>query len=69
MIIELKMNLDLIIKALNEKRYAQNEALTLDEQTIISTYKPEKCFIVYGTLAPNRPNHHIVEHIQGNWIE
>jgi len=28
----------------------------------------ERLFI-YGTLAPGRPNHHVVEDIPGNWEE
>ena len=28
---------------------------------------PESALIVYGTLAPNKPNHSVVEHIRGTW--
>ncbi|TDW96386.1 gamma-glutamylcyclotransferase family protein [Dinghuibacter silviterrae] len=31
------------------------------------TYLPERSLIVYGSLAPGRPNHHIVEYIAGTW--
>ena len=27
----------------------------------------EKTLIVYGTLAPNAPNHSVIEHIKGDW--
>ncbi|ADB39257.1 gamma-glutamylcyclotransferase family protein [Spirosoma linguale] len=27
----------------------------------------ERSFITYGTLAPGRPNHFMVEHIRGTW--
>jgi gamma-glutamylcyclotransferase (GGCT)/AIG2-like uncharacterized protein YtfP len=27
----------------------------------------EKTLIVYGSLAPNAPNHSVVEHIKGDW--
>jgi len=30
-------------------------------------HKPERTLIVYGTLAPNKPNHSVVEHIKGTW--
>ena len=29
--------------------------------------QPEKNLIVYGTLAPNCPNHSVIEHIEGTW--
>jgi gamma-glutamylcyclotransferase (GGCT)/AIG2-like uncharacterized protein YtfP len=30
---------------------------------------PEKTLIVYGSLAPNASNHHIVAHIKGQWLK
>jgi gamma-glutamylcyclotransferase (GGCT)/AIG2-like uncharacterized protein YtfP len=27
----------------------------------------EKTLIIYGSLAPNAPNHSVVEHIKGDW--
>jgi len=41
--------------------------LTGVEKTFIKTYQPEKALIIYGTLAPNRPNHQVIEHIKGKW--
>jgi gamma-glutamylcyclotransferase (GGCT)/AIG2-like uncharacterized protein YtfP len=41
--------------------------LTELEKTLIRTYEPEKSLIVYGTLAPIRSNHFVIEHIKGNW--
>ncbi|MFY7910510.1 MAG: gamma-glutamylcyclotransferase family protein [Emticicia sp.] len=63
------MDLDSIIKTLNEKRYAQNEVLTEEERSVLNIYTPENRLIVYGTLAPNKPNHRVVEHIRGTWFE
>lgn len=28
---------------------------------------PEKTLIIYGTLAPDAPNHHVISHIRGRW--
>ena len=69
------MEIDKIIKGLNRKRNTpgigsgsfQDMDLTEGEKTFIKTYSPEKSFIVYGTLAPNAPNHSVIEHIKGNW--
>jgi gamma-glutamylcyclotransferase (GGCT)/AIG2-like uncharacterized protein YtfP len=41
--------------------------LTEEEENLIKTHRPEQTLVVYGTLAPGKPNHHIVEHIQGTW--
>lgn len=41
--------------------------LTELEKTFIKTYSPEKSLIVYGTLAPNAPNHSVIEHVKGKW--
>ena len=41
--------------------------LTQTEQSIIEKYRPDKSIIIYGTLAPNRPNHSKIEHIKGEW--
>jgi gamma-glutamylcyclotransferase (GGCT)/AIG2-like uncharacterized protein YtfP len=30
---------------------------------------PARKFVVYGTLAPGQPNHHVIEGIAGNWID
>lgn len=69
------MNIDKIIEGLNKKKNItnigsanfQDTDLTEVEKAFIKTYNPEKSFIVYGTLAPNAPNHSVVEHINGNW--
>ena len=37
------------------------------EKKLILTYHPEKSLIIYGSLAPNAPNHHVIEHIRGIW--
>ena len=69
------MEIDKIIEGLNRKKNTssigsgnfQDTNLTEVEKTFIKTYSPEKSLIVYGTLAPNAPNHSVVEHIKGNW--
>jgi gamma-glutamylcyclotransferase (GGCT)/AIG2-like uncharacterized protein YtfP len=69
------MEIDKIIEGLNRKKNTssigssnfQDTNLSEVEKTFIKTYSPEKSFIVYGTLAPNAPNHSVVEHIKGNW--
>lgn len=69
------MESDQIIALLNRNkgvsRVASNKVndyrLTEAEKGLIDKYKPEKVLIVYGTLAPDKPNHHVVEHIKGKW--
>ena len=69
------MALHQLIEGLNKNKHTQNIGLgSLDdmgfteaEKIFIETYRPEKSFIIYGSLAPNAPNHHIVEHIKGTW--
>ena len=71
------MDIDNIIEDLNKKENIshiavsdlESAALTELEKTFIDTYKPEKVLISYGTLAPNRSNHSVVEHIKGIWLE
>jgi gamma-glutamylcyclotransferase (GGCT)/AIG2-like uncharacterized protein YtfP len=29
---------------------------------------PKKALVIYGSLAPNASNHHIVAHIKGQWL-
>jgi gamma-glutamylcyclotransferase (GGCT)/AIG2-like uncharacterized protein YtfP len=63
------MEMDEIIQHLNEKNYTfgtEND-LTEAEKAVIQRYCPEKALIVYGTLAPGKPNHFVVEHIKGDW--
>lgn len=62
--------MDEIIAILNEKMGSpdfQNKYLTEFEKSFLKTYQPEKMLIIYGSLAPNAPNHHIVEYIKGIW--
>ena len=72
---DMTMDIDSVIESLNKK---QNIAMTSSsnvedsdfteaEKTFISTFKPEQVLIVYGTLAPGKPNHWVVEHIKGEW--
>lgn len=69
------MDIDEIIEGLNRRRTIlaigsgnfKETDLTEVEKTFINTYTPERSFIVYGTLAPDAPNHSVVEHIKGNW--
>jgi gamma-glutamylcyclotransferase (GGCT)/AIG2-like uncharacterized protein YtfP len=69
------MELDKMIEGLNRKWNTPNIGasnfqdinLSEEERTFIDTYSPEKSLIVYGTLAPNAPNHKVVEHIKGSW--
>lgn len=71
------MELDTIIKELNKKMTSQGVSLEkLDykdlpevERAFIEKYKPGKSLIIYGTLAPNRPNHSKIEHIKGKWLK
>ncbi len=37
------------------------------ERELMYIHRPERALIVYGTLAPNKPNHFVVEHIKGTW--
>ena len=66
--------LQLIIDSLNAKKYTQNSGraefeieLTDIEKSLITRYEPQKSFIIYGSLAPGRPNHSKVEMIKGTW--
>ena len=69
------MEIDKVIEGLNRKNKTpgtgssdfQDTNLTEIEKTFLKTYSPEKSLIVYGTLAPNAPNHSVVQHIKGHW--
>ena len=69
------MKIDKIIEDLNSKKGIarigsaefQDTNFTDVERKFIKACSPEKAFIVYGTLAPNAPNHKVIEHIKGNW--
>ncbi|MEO6550519.1 MAG: gamma-glutamylcyclotransferase [Ferruginibacter sp.] len=45
----------------------EQAGLTAEEKVFIKKFQPEKVLIIYGTLAPGKPNHHLVEHIKGKW--
>lgn len=69
------MNTEKILKTLNNHKNIaniasgnlQNAHLTQTEIAFLHDYRPKNALIVYGTLAPNAPNHHIVAHIKGEW--
>lgn len=69
------MDLDKTIEALNKKvslhgvgvEKLEDKDLTEAECNLIKQFKPGQVFIIYGTLAPNRPNHSKIEHIKGQW--
>jgi gamma-glutamylcyclotransferase (GGCT)/AIG2-like uncharacterized protein YtfP len=71
------MEIDTIIKDLNIIITSQGKGvdkidkvdLTEAEEQFLNEYKPQKSIIIYGTLAPNRPNHSKIEHINGKWIK
>ena len=65
------------IESLNQKKYPQSLgsesiqsiSISFDENGFIKKYEPQKVLIVYGTLAPNAPNHSKIEHIKGKWMK
>lgn len=69
------LTLEEIITSLNSKAFVADitlnglESFDLSqiEKLIIKAHKPEKVLIVYGTLAPGKPNHSKIEHIKGEW--
>jgi gamma-glutamylcyclotransferase (GGCT)/AIG2-like uncharacterized protein YtfP len=69
------MNIDIILENLNNHKNIANITLgnrqsthpTQAEIDFSHAYRPENVLIVYGTLAPNAPNHAIVAHIKGQW--
>jgi gamma-glutamylcyclotransferase (GGCT)/AIG2-like uncharacterized protein YtfP len=66
----LMIKIDKIITLLNEKASSgsfENTQLTEFEITFLAAHRPENKLIIYGSLAPNAPNHHIVAHIKGTW--
>lgn len=68
-------DLDEMITSLNKKENIskivisdlEKENLTQQEKLFFKTYQPEKALIIYGTLAPGKPNHSKIEHIKGIW--
>lgn len=71
------MEIDTLIKNLNIIITSQDKAvdkidkvdLTTAEEQFLNKYQPQKSIIIYGSLAPNRPNHSKIEHIKGKWIK
>jgi gamma-glutamylcyclotransferase (GGCT)/AIG2-like uncharacterized protein YtfP len=61
------LKINTFIDSINAKLHKQGLVLSESENAFMQTHQPENHFIVYGTLAPNRPNHHKVEHINGSW--
>ena len=72
-----ELELDRIIAGLNKNKNISNIVLdklddwdlTEEEKLFIKQYRPETSLIIYGTLAPNRPNFSVVEHIKGKWVK
>ena len=44
-----------------------NSNVSVEEKQLIERYLPQKHLIIYGTLAPDKPNHHIMQPIIGEW--
>ena len=71
------MEIDTIMEGLNKKikslgltlERLGNKDLSEVEKAFLQKYRPENSIIIYGTLAPNRPNHSRVEHIKGKWLK
>ena len=69
------LDIETIIAGLNKNRHVseivldnlEQFGLTDIQKDFIKTYTPEKSLIIYGTLAPNRANHWVIEHINGRW--
>lgn len=67
--------LEEIIKSLNTNENVSNiisdnlDNLKLEEheKELIRKFQPEKKLIIYGTLAPGKPNYSKIEHIKGEW--
>ena len=55
-----------MLKGISIDKLDDND-LTEVQTGFIEAFNPEKVFIVYGTLAPNKPNHAKIEHIDGKW--
>ena len=43
--------------------------LTDEEKEFITAFTPENQLIIYGTLAPGKPNHAKIAHIEGVWLD
>lgn len=42
--------------------------LSKTEESFFRHYQPQNKLIIYGTLAPDKPNHHKMEGIDGDWF-
>jgi gamma-glutamylcyclotransferase (GGCT)/AIG2-like uncharacterized protein YtfP len=42
-------------------------AFTEAEKAFLRAYRPEQFLVVYGTLAPGRSNHPVIEPVRGTW--
>lgn len=68
-------DLDKAIKSLNARSNVSDIepdrlaefALSGEEEDLVKTHQPYRALIVYGTLAPGKPNYKVVEHIDGQW--
>lgn len=38
-----------------------------EEKSLLISFSPQNSFIMYGTLGPGGPNHHLVKDIGGTW--
>jgi gamma-glutamylcyclotransferase (GGCT)/AIG2-like uncharacterized protein YtfP len=71
------MKIDKLIKDLNKKITSlgigldklDHKDLTEREYYFLEKYNPVQSLIIYGTLAPGRPNHSKIEHIKGKWAK
>lgn len=69
------IDLDAILAGLNQHPNVaalapdqlQDLGLTAAEKSVINHFKPENALIIYGTLAPGKPNHFVVAPIRGEW--
>lgn len=67
--------LDCLIAELNQRADVaelriedlQGKGLNEDQCKFLLSYCPENVLIIYGTLAPGKPNHRKVSHIRGEW--
>ncbi len=59
--------LESVIFGVRQYFITKNTDSTAAEKPLWNSYPPEKILIVYGTLAPNAPNHSVIEHIKGTW--
>ncbi|MFA4867993.1 MAG: gamma-glutamylcyclotransferase [Pedobacter sp.] len=70
------MELEKLIAELNGKAIKREFSGNLEypdlsktQKELLKKYRPERAFIVYGTLGPGGPNHYFVENISGEWYK